>query len=144
MYPDGLFGFRPTRGALDVAAVTQIMMEFCRLKRWAGMSIDYVKCFDLIPQEVVLALALELGMDPVTCLALQAMYKQLCRAFKVAGALGSWWRATNGILQACPLSVILVNVLTTIWKWESIHFADTDRPGSIARCVGSGRPTACA
>ena len=82
------------------------------------MSIDYVKCFDLISQAVVLALALELGMDPGTCRALGAMYKLLRRAFKVAGALGLWWQATNGILQGCPLSVILVNVLTTIWKWK--------------------------
>ena len=95
-------------------------MELCRLRGWAvaGMSIDYVKCFDLIPQAVVLALALELGMDPGTCRALGAMYKQLRRAFKIAGALGLWWQATNGILQGCQLSVILVNVLTTVWKWE--------------------------
>ena len=82
------------------------------------MSIDYVKCFHLIPQAVVPALALELGMDPGTRRALGAMYKQLRRAFKVAGALGLWWQATNDILQGCPLSAILVNVLTTIWKWE--------------------------
>ena len=82
------------------------------------MSIDYIKCFDLIPQAVMLALALEPGMDPGACRALGAMYKQLRRAFKVAGALGLWWQATNGILQGCPLSVILVNVLTTIRKWE--------------------------
>ena len=29
-----------------------------------------------------------------------------------------WWQATNGILQGCPLSVILLNALTMIWKWE--------------------------
>ena len=66
----------------------------------------------------MLALALELGMDPGTCRALGAMYKPLRRACKMAGALGLWWQATNGILQGCPLSVILVNVLTMIWKWE--------------------------
>ena len=57
-------------------------------------------------------------MDPVTCRALGAMYKQLYRAFKVIGAPGWWWQATNGILQGCTLLVILVNVLTTIWKSE--------------------------
>ena len=114
------FVFRPARSALDGATVTQVLLELCRLKGWAvaGMSIDYVKCFDLIPQDVVLALALELGMDLGVARALGAMYKQLRRAFKVAGCLGTWWRATNGILQGRPLSVILVNVLTTIWKLE--------------------------
>ena len=114
------FGFRFARSALDGAAVTQVLLELCRLRGLAvaGMSIDYVKCFDLIPKAVVPALALELGMPPGTCRALGAMYKQLRWAFKIAGALGLWWHATNGILQGCPLSVILVNVLTTIWKWE--------------------------
>ena len=46
------------------------------------------------------------------------MYKQLRRAFKIAGPLGRWWQATNGILQGRPLSVILVNVLIMMWKWE--------------------------
>ena len=44
------------------------------------------------------------------------MYGQLVRAFKVAGNLGSWWKATNGILQGCPLSVILINALLGVWK----------------------------
>ena len=46
----------------------------------------------------MLALALELSMDPGTCHALKAMYKQLYRAFKIAGTLALWWQATNGIL----------------------------------------------
>ena len=114
--PPGGLWIRPCRSALDGAAVTQVLLELCRLRGWAvaGMSIDYIKCFDLIPQGVVLALALEQGMNPGTCRALGVMYKQLRRAFKIAGALGLWWQATNGILQGCPLSVILVNVLTTI------------------------------
>ena len=39
----------------------------------------------------MLALVLELGMDPGTCRALGAMYKQLCRALKIARALRLWW-----------------------------------------------------
>ena len=66
------FGSPPARSALDAAAVTQVLSEPCRLRGWAvaGMSIDYVKCCDLIPQAVVLALAVELGMEPGTCRAL--------------------------------------------------------------------------
>ena len=70
--------------------MTQVVLELWRLRRGAlaGMSIDYIKCGDLIPQAVVLALVLELGMDPGTCRALRAMYKQLRWALKVPGALG--------------------------------------------------------
>ena len=84
------FGSRPARSALHRAAATQVLLELCRLRGWAvvGMSIDYVKCFNLIPQAVVLALALELGMEPGMCRALGAMYKQLHRGFKMARALG--------------------------------------------------------
>ena len=119
------FCFRPATSALDGATVTKVLLELCRLRGWAvtRMSIDYLKYFHLMPQAVVLALALELRIDPGTCRALGGMYKQLGRAFKIAGALGLWWQGTNGKLQRCPLSVILVNGLTTIWKWEvdSLH-----------------------
>ena len=37
------------------------------------------------------------------------------RAFKVNGCLGSFFGATNGILQGCALSAIFINVLMTIW-----------------------------
>ena len=114
------FGFRPGRGSLDGDAVTQLPLQLCRLRGWmvAGMSIDYKKWFDLIPQAVVLRVAAELGMAPPVCRVLGAMYRQLRPSFKIAGCLGLWWRATNGILQGCPLSVILVNVLMGIWKEE--------------------------
>ena len=32
------------------------------------------------------------------------------------GCLGAWWQATNGILQGCPLSVMVMKELTTTWK----------------------------
>eukprot|EP00670_Eutreptiella_braarudii_P028733 CAMPEP_0174383954 /NCGR_PEP_ID=MMETSP0811_2-20130205/125596_1 /TAXON_ID=73025 ORGANISM="Eutreptiella gymnastica-like, Strain CCMP1594" /NCGR_SAMPLE_ID=MMETSP0811_2 /ASSEMBLY_ACC=CAM_ASM_000667 /LENGTH=232 /DNA_ID=CAMNT_0015537743 /DNA_START=156 /DNA_END=850 /DNA_ORIENTATION=+ len=32
------------------------------------------------------------------------------------GCLASFFDATNGILQGCPLSVILINLLTSVWK----------------------------
>ena len=114
------YGFRPARGALDAAAVTQVLLELSRLKGWTrlGVNLDYVKCFDLIPQAVVLRVGQELGLEPGILRALIGMYRQLRRAFKVSGCLGSWWRATNGILQGCPLSVILINLLTTVWKME--------------------------
>ena len=63
------------------------------------------------PQALARALALELGRDPGLCQALGAMSGHLCCAFKMASSLVAWWRATNGTLQGCPLSMIFVNVL---------------------------------
>ena len=41
--------------AFDGAVVTRVMLERCCLRWWAAarMSIDYVKCFDIIPEAVI-------------------------------------------------------------------------------------------
>ena len=81
-----------------------------------GYGLDYKKCFDLVPQCIALRLAREFGMHLGLLRAVKAMYRQLRRAFKIMGCLGDWLRATNGILQGCPLSVVFINMLTTAWK----------------------------
>ena len=50
--------------------------------------------------------------------AVAGMYRQLMRVFRLLESLGNWRRATNGILQGCPLSVILIILLTAVWKLE--------------------------
>ena len=83
-------GFLPCLGAIYGAQVRAVLLELAWLKGWnlAGLSLDYVKCFDIIPQAVVLRVARELGMDRGTLQALAAMYRQLQRAFWLAGSLG--------------------------------------------------------
>ena len=99
-------GVGPPRGLrlppLDRAGVTAVLLELARLKGWnlAGLSMDYVKCFDIIPQAVLLRVARELGMDRGTLQALAAMYGQLRRAFRGA------------------LNVVLIDLLTSIWKMK--------------------------
>ena len=51
----------------------------------AGPSLYYVKCFDIIPQAVVLRVVRELGMDRGALRALAAMYRQLRRAWTSGG-----------------------------------------------------------
>ena len=81
----------------------------------SGFGLDYQKCFDMM-QLIVFALARAHGMHEDVLRPLQAMYKQLKRAFRFVGCLGSWFRATNGVLQGCPMSAVLINLLTTVWK----------------------------
>ena len=81
-----------------------------------GFGLDYVKCFDLILQQVVLHVAKAQGMHEGTHAALAGMYIQLTRCFKIMSCMCTFFSATNGILQGCPLGVILLNLLTSIWK----------------------------
>eukprot|EP00973_Karenia_brevis_P013336 1810849-Karenia_brevis.AAC.1 len=46
---------------------------------------------------------------------LRSMYLRLKRRFRFAGGVGPDFVATNGIPQGCPLSVILLNALMSIW-----------------------------
>ena len=64
------------------------------------------------------------------------MYSSLLRSFKVLGCLGEPFAATNGILQGYPLSVILINILTTIWMKEIARL----HGGVTIRCAGLPPP----
>ena len=112
------YGFRPHKGAIDAATVLTLLIELAQALKvpLVGVGTDYTKCFDLIPQLISMAILEVQGIDSGVLRAFRGMYTQLKRMFKIKGCLGAWWTATNGILQGCPLSVIVINALTTTWK----------------------------
>ena len=79
----------------------------------------------------MLACAAALGFAEGPLNAIVGMYSSLWRSCKVLGCLGEPFAATNGILQGCALSVILINILTTIWmkKIGRLH------GGVVVRCT---------
>ena len=62
---------------------------------------------------------------------LRAIYADLERRFKVGGGLVTPFRPTNGILQGCPLSVILINLLQAVWTRAVLAETEAD-PTSYA------------
>ena len=85
-----------------------MMLELCRLKHWAvaGMSINYIKCFDLIPRQVVLALPFKLGMDPGTCKICPRAHANLSPA--ATPPWSTWYLASSppqGQLSGCCLRI---------------------------------------
>ena len=80
-----------------------------------GISLDYGKCFDRVPVNIVLDLALEAGLPPKLVTPLRSLYKKMVRRFRVGSGVGQEFRATNGIIQGCPLSVVLLNLLVHVW-----------------------------
>lgn len=135
------FGFRTGRSATDGYSLVAAMVELAQLRgdQLHIVGLDYVKCFDRVPQGLVLDLAHRLGLHSSVLHAMRAMYGQLQRRFKVNGCLGAAFAATNGILQGCPISVSLVNMLTTVWKrlltqQATVGFPVTD--STYVRVVG--------
>ena len=112
------YGFRKKRAAADAAAFISMLIELHKLMKTVlhGFGLDYIKCFDLIPQSIVLHIALRQGMDLGIHRALTGMYHTLTRCFKIMGRCASFFAATNFILEGCPLSVILINLMTSVWK----------------------------
>ena len=70
------FSFRKKHGAADAAALIAMLIELHNIIQecLAGLGLDYLKCFDLIPQQVVLRVAILQGMHEGTHRALCGMY----------------------------------------------------------------------
>ena len=81
-----------------------------------------------VPQKILLELAGGLGLHDRILLPIRAMYATLRRRFIYAGSVGSEFKATNGILQGCPLSVVLLNALIAVWA----KAVNEEIPGAVA------------
>ena len=80
-----------------------------------GVSFDFAKCFDRIPHGIMLRLVGEMGLPTELLRPIGAMYAGLRRRFRMGAFVGQSFRSTNGILQGCPLSVVLLNALLSVW-----------------------------
>ena len=83
---------------MDTAALIALLIELPTVMRAAltGFGLDYVKCFDLILQQVLLRVALEQGMHPGTHRALSGMYTQQTCCFELVGCLCYFSAAASG------------------------------------------------
>eukprot|EP00973_Karenia_brevis_P081077 11244111-Karenia_brevis.AAC.1 len=60
------------------------------------------------------------------------MYGGLQRRFRTAGGLGQAFVSTNGVLQGCPLSVVLLNALVAVWAKAVQSKVPTSQPEAFA------------
>ena len=142
----GQHGGRTGRGTDDVYWQLALQLEeaLCSGRPLYGCCLDYSKCFDRLPQRILLRLAKELGMNELVLAPLTAMYSNLRRRFKYAGFVGEEYTTTNGILQGCPLSMVLLNALVSVW----CRAVEVEAPDATASAyvddtyVTAGRPSA--
>ena len=109
-------GFRPGHSPDDVLYDLFTQMEDALLggEPLYGLALDFAKCFDRVPQSLTLELVEKMGLHPRILTPLQAMYHNLRRRFKYSMGVGAEFMVTNGILQGCPISVVLINALLSV------------------------------
>ena len=112
----GQHGYRQGHSTLDVCWALALKVEAALLsgKPVFGICFDFAKCFDRIPHNILLELVERMGLAPRVLRPIRTMYRGLQRRFRVGAYVGSAFQSTNGILQGCPLSVILLNALVCV------------------------------
>eukprot|EP00435_Cladocopium_sp_Y103_P067902 s395_g30.t1 len=125
---DSQFGFRPGHSTDDVHYSISLSIEEALLNGspLIGLHFDYRKAFDLVPCNILFKLADRLGLSPVLLSVMQNMYSGLQRFFKIPGGLSTPFKSTCGILQGCPLSVVFMNVIVSIWAKVLSHESAAD------------------
>ena len=99
---------------------------------FAGLQFDFAKCFDSVPYSVIWSTLRHFGCDLAFVDLLSHLYNNISRCFRYAGCIGSFWYATNGLLQGDPSSVVilngilcpLINRLSTVEDLSVYAFAD--------------------
>ena len=94
----------------------------------AGISYDMKKCFDSIPINLVLVFIFR-GADSKIFKALDSFYKHHQKYSRLDGTYTKAFRPSNGIVQGCPLSMLLLTCLVTTWL-EHVH---ANSPAGSAR-----------
>ena len=115
---DEQFSYRPEWGCHDAWWTQALSIEHALLsgEDIAGLSLDWAKAFDRLPKDILLQLARATGMESGILRALEAAYTNLQRHYKVGhGFISEGFVSTNGILQGCPISVILLNLFVRVW-----------------------------
>lgn len=121
-------GFRCNSGTEDLFWQLAVRVEKAIL---AGdelfvVAFDFRNCFEMIPLGILFGILTEMGLSNRILAPMQTMYASFKRRWKLSkNAVGTGWTATNGILQGCGVSVVLLNCATTLWlqavSCESSH-----------------------
>ena len=112
-----LHGYRPGRRAEDVWIDLALSVESAMVdgSYLMVMSIGWSKYVDRVPQEIAIRLAERQGINSRVLQPLRGMYRELRRRFVVDGHVGMKFAASNGIIQGCLLTVLILNLLMNTW-----------------------------
>ena len=122
------FGGVPKRSAETLAFQVALAVEAAhsQSKLAGGISYDFAKAFDVIPVNVMLDTLHARGASCRLLNSMKGVYSQLSRTYRIQGSFSEFWRASNGIIQGCSLSLLGLN---------SLIAAILEKADSIPRCL---------
>ena len=113
--------------ALDVCM--QIEKAIQDGKFAAGLSFDLQKCFDTVPYMLALDVFAARGADLRVVASMKSFYLAHQKHFRLDGHHTHSFQPSCGIVQGCPLSMLLLTSLVTCWSEKSF----SNIPSSIGR-----------
>ena len=114
---ENAFGGKYSRSADQLAYETCMQLEAASSSDMfaAGVSFDLQKCFDTVPCNLALDVFQQRGADPRLVQTLRSFYKGHTKLFRLEGHHSQSFRPSCGIIQGCPLSMLLLTSLVTAW-----------------------------
>ena len=125
------FGSKGSLSADQLAYETCVQLEDAQRSGHfvAGISFDLQKCFDTIPFNLALDVFLIRCADSRIVQTLRAFYSQHIKKFKLEGHFPADFKPCCGIVQGCPLSMLLLTSLITSW----LEYTSSQIPSATLR-----------
>ena len=80
-----------------------------------GISYDFDKCFDRVPTALAINILRARGCDSNLCRALDGFYSSHVKHFRLEGHYDEPFRPANGLVQGCPLSMLVLSSMVACW-----------------------------
>ena len=95
----------------------------------AGVSFDLAKCFDSVPIALALDVLQFRGAPPAIVKCVRSFYQHHTKFFKLDGHYMTQFKPTNGLVQGCPLSMLIVSALVSSW----LEYTEAHIPTAVCR-----------
>ena len=132
--PAGAYGVKSSKSADILTYHTCCDIESAIRSRLlpGGLSYDFEKCFDSIPCQLAINILRMRGCDSKVCVALDSFYSQHQKIFNLDGHYDQPFIPANGIVQGCPLSMLILTSMVACWHEAIIPILPEVKPRSYA------------
>ncbi len=128
--PHSIQGNLPGRSPKQVWYHLQMVMEHAQSYQLplAGMILDIVKCFNMLPREPLLEIGIGIGLPAEVIRPWTAALGGIQRRFQIRGNTGQPILSTSGFPEGCPMSVVamaITNLVLERWMYHKYPTVQT-------------------